>query len=508
MKSMKLKQNTKTITVIFIFIFIFILIFILIGIYSNKLNESFDVQAVSGFRMPPLFNFKNIFANKAIPAPAPVSQAVSQVGNYNYIGCWRDTGNRAIPNQGPNVSSLDQCSQYAEQNQQTIFGLQNGTTCFTGNDIDSAKKYGPADNCLGPLGGPWANQVYVRNSPFTIPNPYLNKNIRFTDGVICYVTNKGIVMQYPDTNTYSSTFNNNGCPSNTYTQIQPNFGQFKQGDTIPMTPQLVPPLVVGPPMQNSQNCNLLNDPNYYYNKNVQFNNGAICFIDTAGTARWYPNPNLFVYTAGKNGCPPLSWININVPFPYNENPLPVGRVISNNPLIVVGQNMYQGQSCSMLNGCQSIKLSPNELQCYQSRYSDLTGMNSQQLQNHWNNIGCPQQRNYSCPGVQTQSGNYVYQGCFNDNPNRAIPNQRQNVSSIDQCQNIAQQNGEQVFGLQYGGQCFTGSDLQKAKQYGQIYGNCGTLGGTWNNQVYYRQQPFPPPPPPVPQLSQANFNSV
>ena len=65
-----------------------------------------------------------------------------------------------------------------------------------------------------------------------------------------------------------------------------------------------------------------------------------------------------------------------------------------------------------------------------------------------------------------------------------------------------------IFGVQDGGQCFTGSNLQQAIQYGQQFnGNsCPQMGGSWTNQVYVRGQPYPPPLPPIPQLSQNNFN--
>ena len=92
---------------------------------------------------------------------------------------------------------------------------------------------------------------------------------------------------------------------------------------------------------------------------------------------------------------------------------------------------------------------------------------------------------------------YVYQGCYNDKGSRAIPNRQTNVNSVSQCANIASSKGESVFGVQYGGQCFTGTDLTKAKQYGRNNGNCGTLGGSWTNQVYEKK-----PGPKTPNMQQ------
>jgi hypothetical protein len=133
-----------------------------------------------------------------------------------------------------------------------------------------------------------------------------------------------------------------------------------------------------------------------------------------------------------------------------------------------------------------------------------------QLQTHWSTYGCNESRNNQCPSFQTSSGNYILNGCYADTPNRAIPNYRTQVSSIDQCAQIAEQNREMVFGVQDGGQCFTGSNPQQAFEYGYLNSNtnqCSAMGSVWTNQVYVRDQPFPPPLPPIPQLSQNNFNS-
>jgi hypothetical protein len=157
------------------------------------------------------------------------------------------------------------------------------------------------------------------------------------------------------------------------------------------------------------------------------------------------------------------------------------------------------------------QLSPNQLQCYQDNYPDLSGLNPQQLQNHWNTVGRGQNRNNQCPGIQTVSGKYKYIGCYNDTGNRAVPNQRASVSTVDQCRAQAEQNKETIFSVQDGSQCFTGNDLQRATQYGVNYNkqSCGnSLGGVWTNKIYVRGEPFPPPPPPIPSLSKQNFNEA
>jgi len=85
--------------------------------------------------------------------------------------------------------------------------------------------------------------------------------------------------------------------------------------------------------------------------------------------------------------------------------------------------------------------------------------------------------------------NFQYMGCYNDTSNRSIPNFQGNVSSVQECANIASAYGDNVIGLQYGGQCWTGTNLNQAMEYGPNNGNCGELGGWWTNQIY---QQIPP----------------
>jgi hypothetical protein len=155
-------------------------------------------------------------------------------------------------------------------------------------------------------------------------------------------------------------------------------------------------------------------------------------------------------------------------------------------------------------------MSPTELICYQQNNPDLAGLNFEQLQLHWTMYGAFEQRNNQCPPFQTQSGLYNYIGSFNDTGNRAIPNFRGNVSSIDECQAIANDTRETLFGVQYYGQCFTGTNLAQAQEYGRNVNRneIGPMGKSWTNQVYVRSQPFPPPPPPLPSLQSQNFSST
>ena len=163
------------------------------------------------------------------------------------------------------------------------------------------------------------------------------------------------------------------------------------------------------------------------------------------------------------------------------------------------------------------QMSNNELQCYQKNNPDLSGLTSSQLQENWSTTGCIEKRNNQCPSYQTNSGLYNYIGCYNDmcfnggNGPRALPNYRGIVTSIDQCESIASSKNESLFGVQDGtsgsAQCFTGNDLESAKQYGLNVNRakCAPLGGWCTQQIYQRTTPFPPPIQSAPILTTANF---
>jgi hypothetical protein len=103
-------------------------------------------------------------------------------------------------------------------------------------------------------------------------NPYLGKNIRFTDGTICYVTSQGIVRKYPTQDIFMNTAGLNGCPAKTDI-VNVNIAyssSFPIGSSIPTTP----PLIIGQDMVQNESCGnegknvyastLLNNPTSSY----------------------------------------------------------------------------------------------------------------------------------------------------------------------------------------------------------------------------------------------------
>ena len=90
----------------------------------------------------------------------------------DYLGCYGDNSNRAIPLQsgGNQKYNYESCKQIAKDQNALYFGLQNSSSgqnaqCGITNDLSSARKYGIAGNCTkisdGTYsGGGWSNSVY------------------------------------------------------------------------------------------------------------------------------------------------------------------------------------------------------------------------------------------------------------------------------------------------------------------------------------------------------------
>lgn len=104
------------------------------------------------------------------------SKPPDNVGNYSYKGCHGDDYNkRVIPNFRGDVVSLADCAAYAEKNKETVFGLTDGSKCYTGSDIKQATKNKISPGC-SILGRKHAFQVYNRKFPFPPKNPKMNQN--------------------------------------------------------------------------------------------------------------------------------------------------------------------------------------------------------------------------------------------------------------------------------------------------------------------------------------------
>ena len=93
---------------------------------------------------------------------------------YETIGCYKDTGNRAITvvegkdpildgSYHSRKNAIAKCAVAALRKGYTMFAVQNGGHCQTSATAPRTfNKYGKSTACKADgEGGPWANQVYV-----------------------------------------------------------------------------------------------------------------------------------------------------------------------------------------------------------------------------------------------------------------------------------------------------------------------------------------------------------
>ena len=155
------------------------------------------------------------------------------------------------------------------------------------------------------------NDYYARISP---KNPYLNSNIQFTSGEICYVTNQGVVKWYPNYDIWMATAGSNNCPSTakiTKLDIAWSPAYNSVGATIPTTPTLI----TGTPMTQGQSCGY-EGTNVYVNAMVGGNVTSSykgCFADNSATPA-------MTYIGAIPPVPPASGQIENPDFDYPEIP--------------------------------------------------------------------------------------------------------------------------------------------------------------------------------------------
>ena len=81
-------------------------------------------------------------------------------------------------------------------------------------------------------------------------NPYLGKNLLFTDGTVVYVTNQGIAKPYTSQEIFDNTAGKNECPKDLMKLNIPWSASYIKGAIIPTNPQLI----VGSNMVSGQSC--------------------------------------------------------------------------------------------------------------------------------------------------------------------------------------------------------------------------------------------------------------
>ena len=157
----------------------------------------------------------------------------------DYLGCYGDSGNRAMPLQkgGSQEYSYDECKKIAQDHGAAYFGLQNSTSgtnaqCGLSNNLAQTREYGKAGNCTqtgdGYSGGGWSNAVYNTKSPESIYFLQVQG-----DGNVCI--NRGSGPTDVQGNIWCSSTNGKGqSPNPAYTAAKGKYGRdwISSGDTL------------------------------------------------------------------------------------------------------------------------------------------------------------------------------------------------------------------------------------------------------------------------------------
>ena len=101
---------------------------------------------------------------------------------YTHLGCWKDTGNRAVPqmdgsdarirgNYRARADAINKCYQVARERHMVIFAVQHQGWCAAAKTFVGYQKYGKSNACKNGKGGPWANDVYRITNPIKPATP-------------------------------------------------------------------------------------------------------------------------------------------------------------------------------------------------------------------------------------------------------------------------------------------------------------------------------------------------
>jgi len=141
---------------------------------SNTANNSSNIASLTVQGSLSVLNSGGV-SIFSTPAPKTTTNVNKPA---NYIGCYKDSGNRAMSNYNGNGKYYDTCASASKSKGDTYFGLQyvqgNKTAeCWSNSNLDKAKQYGLATNCTQLtdgtwVGGGWSNAVYNNVDP-TVP---------------------------------------------------------------------------------------------------------------------------------------------------------------------------------------------------------------------------------------------------------------------------------------------------------------------------------------------------
>lgn len=317
-------------------------------------------------------------------------------------------------------------------------------------------------------------------------NPYLGKNVRFSDGAVCYVTQQGVAKWYENETIFQATAGQNGCPSSAnLVQLEIPFAPYKvKGTTIPTTPKLI----TGTPMTQSQSCG--NEGSNIYVNSLTNNTDA-------SYTGCYNTPSSMTTTEELTfaQCQTMALNTGNQYFGLQGvNSSGVGMcVISNN--LTQAESGGVGYNYSLTPLWASNTASSETSNPGASATVSLSGSLSV-LNSNGSAV-------YNSPSTNATPPNYL--GCYGDGPNRAIPlmNTDGTLSTVwggnewsinySTAFTIANNYGYKYFSVQcangqgYGQGGFT-NDLEQAMSYGAA-ANCQNIGsyivgGGWSNAIY------------------------
>ena len=107
------------------------------------------------------------------PIPPPPAAPVDNTD----LGCWKDSGDRAIKGWTSRGQDKGSCSANARTRGYKYYAIQDGDECYAGNNEDF-KRYGKSEGACSPGGSSWINHVWVNTPCGTSGKPSPDNNIR------------------------------------------------------------------------------------------------------------------------------------------------------------------------------------------------------------------------------------------------------------------------------------------------------------------------------------------
>jgi hypothetical protein len=324
-------------------------------------------------------------------------------------------------------------------------------------------------------------------------NPYLNKIIRFATGQLYYVTAQGVAKYIPN----QTVLNSINVPKE-FIDIDIKWDQSYStaGTTIPTTPNLL----VGTPVQEGQALGMEGKnvfvSNTYTNPAAKYvgcytaNAGGTTAMPTVLAGFIHANYEQCKQAAANNGYKYFALTNV-------DNSKSTGAcVASNDKGVATGLGISTIQTGSTVIWSSNTQGSSDTQGSFPGLYSSIATLSDTGSLSVVNYNG---QSIFSTPNSTAQPSNYI--GCYGDKAVRSMPFFNNGVQqyNLEQCQQIAKQNGAAYFGLQNStsgtnAQCGLSNDLAQTTKYGKA-GNCTKIsdgswsGGGWSNAVYNAKTP-------------------